>query len=117
MELTITSSPGDATSVASDPNTTGSPSSDGTHNPGSNTSIQMTTTKGTIVQETAGILPYAVGGAVGGLVVIIVIILMVIVSLLVRKRREKSHKLDSNNKVGLLTYNNALYDVGKETGT
>ena len=58
------------------------------------------------------------GGAVGGSVVIVVIILMVaIVSLLVRKSQGKSHKVESNNNIGLLTYNNALYDVGKETYT
>ena len=70
-------------------------------------------------QETFDILPYAMGGAVGGTVVIIAILLVVvIVSLLVRKSRGKPHrKVESNNNIGLLTYNNALYDVGKETGT
>ena len=54
----------------------------------------------------------------GGTVVIIAILLVVvIVSLLARKSRQKSHKVESNKIIGLLTYNNALYDVGKETDT
>ncbi len=70
------------------------------------------------LQEISSIIPYAVGGAVGGFVVIIVITLVIIVvPLLVRKRREKSHKVEPNNNIGLLAYDNAMYDVGKETGT
>lgn len=54
----------------------------------------------------------------GGIVVTIAIVLtVVIVFLLVRNSQEKSHNLDkveSNKDVGLLAYDNAMYDVGKE---
>ena len=68
-------------------------------------------------QEALDYLPYAVGGAVGAIVVIIAIVLIaVIVSLLVRSRK-KSYKVEPNKNIGLLSYNNALYDVGKEPHT
>ena len=68
-------------------------------------------------QEALDFLPYAVGGAVGGTVMIIAIVLtVVIVSLLVRRSREKSYKVEPNKDIGL-SYNNALYDVGKEPHT
>ena len=125
-ELTTTSSPGDATSVAINPETdprgiTGSPGSDHTTYNQESTSIPAMATEDSVastLQETTGILPYAVGGAVGGLVVIIVILLMmIIVSLFVREHRKKSQKVESNNNIGLPTFNNALYGVGKETGS
>ena len=54
----------------------------------------------------------------GATVVIIAIVLTVIVvSLLVRRSRKKSYKLEPNKDIGLLSYNNAMYDVGKETNT
>ena len=69
-------------------------------------------------QEALDYLPYAVGGAVGATVVIIAIVLIVvIVSLLVRRSRKKSYKVEPNKDIGLLSYNNAMYDVGKETNT
>jgi hypothetical protein len=73
-------------------------------------------------QEALDFLPYAVGGAVGGIVVIIAVVLtLVIASLLVRKSRgEKSHnlnKVERNKDIGLLAYNNSMYDVGKEINT
>ena len=69
-------------------------------------------------QEALGFLPYAVGGAVGATVVIIAIVVtVVIVTLLVRISRKKSYKVEPNKDIGLLSYNNAMYDVGKETNT
>lgn len=79
---------------------------------------ETTTTISSASQEALGVLPYAVGGAVGATVVIIAIVLtVIIVSLLVRRSREKSYKLEPNKDIGLLSYDNALYDVGKETNT
>lgn len=71
-----------------------------------------------ISQEALDYLPYAVGGAVGAIVVIIAIVLtVVIVSLLIRRSRKKPYKVEPNKDIGLLSYNNALYDVGKEPYT
>ena len=66
---------------------------------------------------TTNIIPYAVGGVVGGLVVVIVVIIgIVIVLLLVKRNRQKSpDEVNSNKNIGLLSYDNALYDSGKET--
>ena len=92
------------------------------HDQNSEKTIPTTTatasTDASATQGVLDILPYVVGGAVGGIVLIIVMILtVVIVSLLVRKSRKKSHKVESSKNIGLLAYNNALYDVGKETCT
>ena len=90
------------------------------HDQNSEKTIPTTTatasTDASATQGVLGILPYVVGGAVGGIVLIIAIILtVVIVSLLIRKSRKKSHKVETSKNIGLLAYNNALYDVGKET--
>ena len=109
------------TASTHDHDTTSSLSPSSTHGQESGTSIPTTAARDSTPSTSEGaldILPYAVGGAVGGSVVIIVIILMVaIVSLLARKSRGKSHEVESNKNIGLLTYNNALYDVGKEIDT
>lgn len=111
-----------STSTTHDPDdhdTTSSPSPASTYDQERGTNTSTTTPiKTSTSQEGLDILPYAMGGAVGGTVVIITILsVVVIVSLLVRKSREKSHKVESNKNIGLLTYNNALYDIGKETDT
>ena len=122
-DLTSTSdeetNPIQSTNTQSTP-THGLEGSDTTASPNPNDRETETTTTVTTMlsasQEALDFLPYAVGGPVGAIVVIIAIILtVVIVTLLVRRSREKSYKLEPNKDIGLLSYNNAMYDVGKET--
>ena len=63
-------------------------------------------------QQAIGILPYAMGGAVGGIMVLVTITLVVvIVTFLIRKRREaESHKVKSTGEP--LACNNAMYGEG-----
>ena len=108
---TTTSSPMDATSSLDPGNT---------QDQGSKTpSVSITSTEDSVASTSprTNIIPYAVGGAVGGLVVVIVVIIgIVIVLLLVKRNRQKSlDEVNSNKNIGLLSYDNALYDSGKET--
>lgn len=63
-------------------------------------------------QQAIGILPYAMGGAVGGTMVLVTITLVaVIVTFLVRKRKQaESHKVKATCEP--LVYNNAVYGEG-----
>jgi hypothetical protein len=75
-------------------------------------------------QQTIGIIPYAMSGAVGGTVLLVVIILLavVIVTFLIKRRKQAdSHKVQSTenmygDSIQPLAYNNAVYDqrIGKE---
>ena len=126
---TTTSSPRDATSspvinpetTIINHNVTSSPDPGSTHDQGSKTTIvPITSTEDSVVStssRTLDITPYAVGGAVGALVVVlVVVIVMVIVLLLVKRNRQKSpDKVNSNKNIGLLSYDNTVYDSSKET--
>jgi hypothetical protein len=75
-------------------------------------------------QQTIGIIPFAMGGAVGGTVLLVVIIILavVIVTFLIKRRKQAdSHKVQSTenmygDSLQPLAYNNAVYGqrIGKE---
>ena len=116
-----TFSPDNATSSSTNQDDTSLQDPGSTHNQGSKTTtVSITSTEDSVASTSSRILditPYAVGGAVGGLVVVIVVVIVIVIVLLfVKRNRQKSpDKVNSNKNVGLLSYNNALYDSGKET--
>ena len=76
----------------------------------SDTSSLRSTTTGAEESGIRRIVPYAVSGAIGCLLVVAGIVITVVVSLLVKKSQQKSQKIEPNKSVGLLSYDNTLYD-------
>ena len=113
--------PPDVTSSIIDHSTTSSLDLGNTHDQGSKTlSVPLTSTVDSVAStspRTLDITPYAVGGTVGALVVVIVVLIVIVmILLLVKRNRQKSpDNVNFNKNVGLLSYDNALYDSSKET--